>query len=108
MAKSSLSKHMPRKVEAALTQMGEQLKLARLRRKLTIEIMAQRCSCTPLTLSKTEKGDPTVSMGVYARYLFALGMESQLTLWGADDPLGHLLQDSELLKRKRAPKRKEL
>lgn len=106
MAKNTLAKHMPRKVEELLKQMGEQLRLARMRRKLTMDVVSQRCSCSPLTLAKAEKGDPTVSIGVYARILFALSLEKDIPLWAGEDPLGHLIQDAELLTRKRAPKRK--
>ncbi len=107
MAKNTLAKHMPRKVEDLLKQMGAQLRLARLRRKLTMDVVSKRSSCSPLTLAKAEKGDPTVSIGIYARILFALNLEKDIPLWAGEDPLGHIIQDSELMARKRAPKRKE-
>ena len=54
---------------------------------------------TRLTVSKVEHGDPTVSMGVYARVLFALNLENDITLLAADDALGRQLQDAELLRK---------
>ena len=51
------------------------------------------------SVSKVEHGDPTVSMGIYARVLFALNLENDITLLAADDALGRQLQDAELLRK---------
>ena len=59
--------------------------------------IADRATVTRLTVSKVEHGDPTVSMGIYARVLFALNLENDITLLAADDALGRQLQDAELL-----------
>ena len=63
---------LPRKLEKTMTIMGEQIKLARLRRNLSIAQIAERATCSPLTVNRIEKGSPTVSMGIYARVLYAL------------------------------------
>ena len=44
-------------------------------------------------------GTMAVSMGIYARILFALNLEKDITLIAADDALGRQLQDAELLRR---------
>lgn len=91
-----------------LTQMGEQIRLARLRRKLTLELVAERAGISRATLVSIEKGTPTVSIGSYAAVLHALNnMDSDLLLVAKDDELGRKLQDLELPTRKRAPKKGE-
>lgn len=100
MSKNTFGKVMPRALSQALELMGEQIKLARRRRHLSMQDIADRATVTRLTVSKVERGDPTVSMGIYARVLFALNLEKDLTLMAADDALGRQLQDAELLKKK--------
>ncbi len=100
MGKNTFGKLMPRALSQALELMGEQIKLARRRRHLSMQDVADRATVTRLTVSKVEHGDPTVSMGIYARVLYALNLEKDLTLVAADDALGRQLQDAELLKKK--------
>ncbi len=89
-----------------LEQMGEQIKLARLRRRLSAELVAERAGISRATLSKIEKGSPSVAMGAYAAALHALNyMDKDLLLIAKDDVLGRKLQDLELVTPKRAPKR---
>ena len=90
---------MPRSFGQALELMGEQIMLARKRRHLSMQDIADRATVTRLTVSKVEHGDPTVSMGIYARVLYALNLEKDITLLAADDALGRQLQDAELLKK---------
>ena len=88
-----------------LTQMGEQIKLARLRRDLPVEMVADRAGISRTTLWSVEKGSPTVAMGTYAAVLHALGgMDKDLLLVAKDDKLGRTLQDLNMTVRKRAPK----
>jgi Uncharacterized protein conserved in bacteria len=88
-----------------LQQMGEQIKLARLRRKLPSALVAERAGISRQTLTAIEKGASTVSIGSYAAALHALnGMDKDLLLVAKDDELGRKLQDIGLLMKKRAPK----
>ena len=91
-----------------LTQMGEQIRLARLRRHLSAELVAERADISRMTLSNIEKGSPSVAIGSYAAVLHALnGMDKDLLLVAKDDELGRKLQDLELPTRRRAPKKGE-
>ena len=89
-----------------LNQMGEQIRLARLRRHLSSELVAERAGISRMTLSNIEKGSPSVAIGSYAAVLHALnGMDTDLLLVAKDDELGRKLQDLELPARRRAPKK---
>ena len=86
-----------------LETMGEQIKLARLRRNLATELVAERAGISRATLWAVEKGTPTVSMGTYAAVLHALGgLDKDLELIAKDDEFGRKLQDLQLPTRKRA------
>ena len=91
-----------------LNQLGEQIRLARLRRHLSAELVAERAGISRMTLSNIEKGSPSVAIGSYAAVLHALnGMDKDLLLVAKDDELGRKLQDLELPTRRRAPKKGE-
>ena len=91
-----------------LETMGEQIKLARLRRKLSSELVAEGAGISRQTLNSIERGASTVAIGSYAAVLHALNnMDSDLLLIAKDDELGRKLQDLELPTRKRAPKKGE-
>jgi len=89
-----------------LTSLGENVRLARLRRKLSSAQVAERAGIGRMTVYKIEKGSPVVAMGNYLQVLFVLGMEKDLSLIAANDVLGRKLQDAGLITKKRAPKRK--
>lgn len=94
--------------EEILEQMGEQIKLARLRRKISADLVAERAGISRTTLWAVEKGSPSVSIGIYAAVLHALNnMDRDLLLIAKDDELGRKIQDLELTVKRRAPKRKE-
>ena len=90
-----------------LDTIGKQIKTARLRRKLSAELVAERASISRATLWAVEKGSPSVSIGIYAAVLHSLnGMDKDLLLIAKDDELGRKLQDLDLPIRKRAPKKR--
>ncbi len=94
------------KTKKILNTMGEQIKLARLRRNLPITLVAERAGISRCTVWKIEKGDPSVAMGMYAAVLMALnGMDTDLLLIASDDKLGRTLQDLNLEPGKRASRR---
>lgn len=81
--------------------LGENIKLARLRRKLTTEQVAERAGISRRTLVSVEKGLPSVAMGIYVQVLFVLGLSDDITKVAVDDKLGRKLQDSKLIKYKK-------
>ena len=89
-----------------LTELGENIKLARLRRKLSGEQVAERANISRVTLWQVEKGSASVAMGIYCQVLFVLGLDKYLLKVAADDALGRKLQDAELEVKERAPKKK--
>ena len=105
MTKNTMGTRLPRKLEQKLQTAGEQIKLARLRRNLSMEQVAERATCSLLTLSRIEKGAPTVSMGIYLRVLYALQLDDDILLLAKEDKLGRALQDLALKPRERASKK---
>ena len=71
----------------------EQVKLARLRRNLSVAQVAERATCSPLTVSRIEKGVPTVAIGIYLRMLYALQLDDDILWLAKEDKLGKTLQD---------------
>lgn len=105
MAKNTMGTKLPRKLEQRMKIVGEQIKLARLRRDLSIAQIAERATCSPLTVSRIEKGVPTVAIGIYLRVLYALQLDEDILWIAKEDRLGKSLQDLNLKNRERASKK---
>ncbi|MBQ6784101.1 MAG: helix-turn-helix domain-containing protein [Acholeplasmatales bacterium] len=91
------------KTEDILRQLGEQIRLARLRRDLSVNLVCERAYISRATLWKVENGDPSVAIGIYAAVLHALdNMDKDLLLVAKDDKVGKTLQDLKIDVRKRA------
>lgn len=92
-----------------VTQLGVRLKLARLRRKLSSAVVAQRSGISRSSLYKVEAGDPGATMGTYLRVMAVLGLEADINVLAADDKVGRKLQDlaleepAALSRRRRTP-----
>ena len=104
MTKSTMGTKLPRKLEQKMLIVGEQ-RLARLRRNLSIAQVAERATCSPLTVSRIEKGVPTVAIGIYLRVLYALQLDDDILLLAKEDAMGKALQDLSLKQRERASKK---
>lgn len=86
-----------------LEAMGAKIKLARLRRNLGVELVAERAGISRATLWAVEKGTPSVAIGTYAAVLHALGgMDKDFAMIAGNDEFGRRLQDMNLSTRKRA------
>lgn len=96
---------LPR-IARLLAGVGDNIRKARLRRAHSLETVAERAGITRKTLSRVERGDPAVALGIYARVLQALRLENDLAAIAVDDVLGRKLQDLNLEPRSRAPRRK--
>ena len=69
---------LPIPVRRALHKLGQNIRDARLRRRIPTAVMAERASISRTTLNKIESGDPGASLGKYANVLFVLGMVERL------------------------------
>lgn len=99
---------LPRSARSALLKLGEDIAVARKKRRISTVSMAERAFISRGTLYKVEKGDPSVSMGVYATVLSILGLADGL---GAaadrrDDPLGLDIEEDRLPKKIQPRRRK--
>lgn len=85
--------------------LGERLRLARLRRRMSLSELAARVDVTRSTLSRLERGELSTSLGVLARVLGVLGLEEDLDRLAQDDELGRRIQDVRLRRPRRSPKK---
>ncbi len=85
------------KHKAILAEMGEQYRLARKRRSLTLMQVAERAGIHRETLRKIEKGDASVALGSYFNVLRVMNLEKDFLKLAADDEFGKKLQDLNLL-----------
>lgn len=96
---------MPKTLDILKT-MGEQIKMARLRRNLPVKIVSERAGISRNTLWQIEKGNPSVAIGYYAAVLHALNnLDGDLLLVAQDDVLGKKLQDLEISAKKRVSRK---
>ena len=87
-------------------ELGERMRLARLRRKLSTVLFAERMGISRETLRRLEAGDPNIALGTYMRALRVLGLDKDIDIVARDDVLGRKLQDVAALgsmPRPRAP-----
>ena len=83
-------------VRTRLSELGGNIRLARLRRRLPATLVAERAGVARETLARIERGSPNVSAGHYAAVLFVLGLDGDIALVARDDELGRKLQDARL------------
>lgn len=79
-----------------LAALGERVRLARLRRKLTTTTVAQRAGISRTSLYNVESGDPGATLGTYLRVLAVLGLDKDIDRVAADDQVGRRLQDLQM------------
>ena|ERR1700745_116633 len=100
---------IPLAVKRSLTKFGRDIRTARRKRRLSVEMMLERTGLSKATYSRVEKGDESTSIGAYAMCLFALGHGSSFgnLLDQSSDQTGLLLDTERLPKRIRASAKKE-
>ena len=98
---------LPLPVKRALRKLGADIRDARKRRRIPLNLLAERALTSHVTMSKVERGDPSVSIGIYANALFALGLVERLGMVAdrTHDEAGLDLEDERLPKRVRRPSR---
>lgn len=94
---------LPLNVRKALRKLGGDIQIARKRRRLTMVMVAERAFISRNTLTRVERGDPTVALGIYATVLFVLGMADRLGQLAdpLTDAVGLSLEEERLPKRTR-------
>ena len=95
------------KVTDSLARLGERIRLARVRRRITSALLAERIGVSHSTMTAIERGAPGVAVGHYASALFSLGLLADLDHVAQDDELGRRLQDLGLPKRVNLPKNRK-
>ncbi len=103
------SVNLPVPAIRALRKLGKDISSARRRRRIPVQLMAERANVSRATIGKIEKGDPTTSMGAYAATLFVFGTTERLSdlMDGAYDLTGRQLMDEQLPLRIRLPNSKK-
>lgn len=108
MSDPSKTRSLPLPVQRGLRKLGRDIRDARRRRRIPVTIMAERASISRMTLSKVEKGDPGVSLGIYATVLFVLGLADRIGSLAdvTTDTVGLELEEERLPQRIRRSGRK--
>ena len=108
--RSPVNDILPARVRRSLAKLGKDLRDARRKRRLTVEMMVERVGVSKATYLKVEKGDPSVSLGVYAMTLFTLGFANALAdiADSRTDDTGLLMDSARLPQRVRHKKDKPL
>ncbi|ALM84322.1 hypothetical protein ASB57_16320 [Bordetella sp. N] len=106
---SSVADSLPAAVRANLRALGEGLSIARKRRREPMKSWAARIGISEPTLARMERGDPTVSMGVYATALWLIGRSEALAeLAAPEHDKGALEQDVRIAMARSVRKRASL
>ena len=103
------TKNTPLPAKRAIKKLGRDLRDARKRRRIPMQLAAERAAISRTTLSKIEKGDEGVSLGAYAKILFVLGMIERLAELADPtfDELGLGLEAESLPKRIRISRKEK-
>ena len=99
----SQTKTLPIRLRKPVSALGKRLADARVARRISQSLMAERCGVARVTISKLENGDPTVGMETLFRYLGVLGLEGDIDLLAGNDKVGHELAMAQLSRKGRKP-----
>lgn len=93
--------------EKKLEKMGAQIKKARLRRNISVEVITNQAGISETTFYAIEKGASTVSIGAYAAVLAVLELDKDLELIALDEEGKKQFREQNLQRRERATRRKK-
>lgn len=104
MKASKAQSALPLPVKRALATLGRDISTARRRRNMTIATLAERAFIGRNTVTRVERGDAGVALGIYATVLFVLGLADRLASLAdpTTDQVGLTLAEEQLPKRIRA------
>jgi transcriptional regulator with XRE-family HTH domain len=85
------------KLEKITENLGTNIRLARLRRKLSMVQVAERANVSFETYSKIEDGDSSIALAAYVNVMFIFGLETEFANIGFEDKIGRKIQDVNLL-----------
>jgi transcriptional regulator with XRE-family HTH domain len=88
-ARNSLLASPPYAVEQALERLGANLRTARVRRRLTVQEVAQKIGTGTRAVYDAERGKPSTSVATYAALLWTFGLLDDL------ETLANPARDSE-------------
>ena len=96
-----MKKTLPVAVQSSLKRLGEDIKKARIRRGLKMDVLADRAGISKETLAKIQKGHPGVGLGNYAAVIFGLGLGTEwMGLASIEkDKMGQMLDEERLPQR---------
>jgi transcriptional regulator with XRE-family HTH domain len=97
---------LPIPAKRALRKLGQDIRDARRRRRIPMALLAERARISRSTLTKVEKGDESVALGIYASVLFVLGLVEGLGNLAdpATDAIGRSIEERSLPERVRLPR----
>src|SRR5947208_2010431 len=96
---------IPLEAAAQARELGRRIRLARLRRGLSVANLSAKASLNRNTLTALEQGKPGVALGAFITVLWALGLERTLESVGHPDfdTHGKALEAAKRPKRTRKP-----
>ena len=99
---------IPKECVSQIISLGENIKKARIIRKLRQKDIAKQVAISVKTYRKIEAGDPTVSVGLYLSTLYMLELNKEFSNLATNDKIGEALERRARSKRIKIKQNKEL
>jgi len=101
---TKVARHVFPEAQRRFDDLGGRLRLARLRRGMSMVETAARTGISRDTLHRLERGDASISIAALLTVLAVLDLERDLDQLGAQDPTGRSLQDVAMTRRRKRPR----